>query len=199
MVVGVRPTASRLVLSEGVLEALDTAELEAVIAHELAHVKNRDATVMTIVSIPSVLATGIATRSRDLARHPVPVAIVLVAVGRAAIPITRTIIAVCSRARELAADRAAVDALGTGAPLGSAFRTLDQRIERTPSQDLRDAHAVSSLSILPLEPYEQKKELVYWEELDAEPFLWSVRKHLFRTHPPTEKRIDLIAEYTGNG
>ncbi len=59
MVVGLRPSESHLVLSTGVIDALDGAELDAVIAHELAHVANRDAAVMTLVSVPLVVADGI--------------------------------------------------------------------------------------------------------------------------------------------
>ncbi|OAQ53238.1 hypothetical protein HTG_07105 [Natrinema mahii] len=202
MVIGVRPTNSRLILSEGLLDTLDAAELEAVIAHELAHVKNRDATVMTIVSVPMILSAGIAARTRDLARHRVPVAIILGAVGRAVVPVTKAIITVCSRTRELAADKAAVEVLGSGAPLASALRTLDQQIQETPSQDLRNARAVSSLSILPFESYNREELLDYWYEGDTKPFFWSIRRpllrfesRLFRTHPPTEKRIKMISNY----
>src|SRR4051794_29386278 len=46
---------SRLHLTEGLLARLEPAELEAVIAHELAHVAQRDATVMTIVGGPGAV------------------------------------------------------------------------------------------------------------------------------------------------
>ncbi|WP_222915825.1 M48 family metalloprotease [Natrinema sp. SYSU A 869] len=65
MVVGFRPSDTHLILSYGAVTALTDAELEAVIAHELAHVANRDAMVMTAVSAPVVLADGLRARVRD--------------------------------------------------------------------------------------------------------------------------------------
>ena len=46
-------TRYRLHVTEGLLELLEPRELEAVLAHEIAHVANRDATVMTVVGGPS--------------------------------------------------------------------------------------------------------------------------------------------------
>lgn len=194
MVVGTRPSSTRFVLSRGTLEALDAAELEAVVAHELAHVKNRDAAVMTVISVPTVLAVGLVARFPELSRRDLTTAVALAIVGLVGVVVTRSIVAVCSRTRELAADKAAAEVLGSGAPLASALRTLDRRIQETPSEDLRDIRSVSSLSILPLESRDEP--LTYWEEAETEPFLWSIRRplsRLFRTHPPTEERIERLA------
>ena len=60
---GYRPGNVHLVLSQGTLDALDEDEFEAVIAHELAHVANIDAVVMTVASIPFVLADGLQNRA----------------------------------------------------------------------------------------------------------------------------------------
>lgn len=59
LAVGFRPSNIHLMLSIGTIEALDDDELETVIAHELAHVKNHDAMIMTAVSLPVVLADGL--------------------------------------------------------------------------------------------------------------------------------------------
>lgn len=56
MAVGYHPGNVRLILSEDTVELLAADELEAVIAHELAHVANMDAMVMTVSSLPFVLA-----------------------------------------------------------------------------------------------------------------------------------------------
>ncbi|WP_338042900.1 M48 family metallopeptidase [Natrinema gari] len=203
MVVGVRPTAIRLILSTGTLKALDENELEAVIAHELAHVKNRDAIVMTVISVPTVLAAGLVARFPELADRDLVTAILLTIVGLVGLVITQGIVAVCSRTRELAADRAAVEVIGSAGPLASALRTLDRRIETMPSEDLRAVNSVSALSILPLKLRTDDEESVtYWDEDDNVTSPWSLRKssprfrsQFFRTHPPTEKRLELISDY----
>lgn len=147
MVVGFRPSGVHLVVSEATLDALDADELEAVVAHELAHVKNRDATVTTVVAMPVVIARGIEARSEidDDGQD------VVYWFGRFWSWIGGKIVGILSKTRELAADRAAARATGSPAALASALRTLDARIEATPDEDLRDVTAVSALSILPLE------------------------------------------------
>jgi len=50
-------TDATVVVSEGLLDALSDDELDAVLAHELAHVKNRDATVMTLASFLPALVS----------------------------------------------------------------------------------------------------------------------------------------------
>lgn len=66
MVVGLRPSSTSLVLSMGTFRALDREEVEAVVAHELAHVASRDAMVMTLVSIPAMVADGLRSRLLSL-------------------------------------------------------------------------------------------------------------------------------------
>lgn len=83
-------------------------------------------------------------------------------------------------------DAGAAELTGSPAALAGALRTLDDRIEATPNRDLREAAGVSSLSILPLEPVSADS---------GDPSLlerWRVR--LFRTHPPTERRLAELAE-----
>src|SRR3954470_7316815 len=63
---GTKRGGFRLHLTEGLLELLEPRELEAVIAHELAHVANRDAAVMTVVGSPgeALLAGGVRVASQ---------------------------------------------------------------------------------------------------------------------------------------
>src|SRR5256885_7666980 len=55
LAVGLRQRGSAIVLTQGLLDLLDERQLEAVIAHEIAHLAHRDAAVMTAVSAPRVL------------------------------------------------------------------------------------------------------------------------------------------------
>lgn len=59
MTTGLTPGSATLVVSTGLLEALDDDELEAVVAHELAHVRNRDAAVTTLAALPMVVADAV--------------------------------------------------------------------------------------------------------------------------------------------
>ncbi|NUC74132.1 M48 family metalloprotease [Haloterrigena sp. SYSU A558-1] len=200
LAVGFRPTNIHLVLSHGTIETLDHSdELEAVIAHELAHVKNRDAMVMTIVSLPVVLAAGLRSRIARIDHPGIVTAVFLLFLTNAVWVVGRLLTAHLSRARERAADRAAAAVTGSPAALASALSRLDQEIAETPERDLRDASAVSSLSILPLEPADPETVML-GPEGDTEPSYWWLRKRLrrlerrfFGTHPPTSDRIESLS------
>src|SRR5919108_5450245 len=53
---GKTPKSSIVAVSMGLMEQLETEEIEAVIAHELAHIKNRDVLVLTLASLFSMIA-----------------------------------------------------------------------------------------------------------------------------------------------
>ncbi|WP_312910809.1 M48 family metalloprotease [Natronosalvus caseinilyticus] len=200
--VGLCPRSMHLVLSTGTLDALeDPAELEAVIAHELAHVANRDGMVMTAISLPVVLADGV--RSRITAfENPGWFVVVIVPLGLVStvvLLVGRFLTAHLSRARERAADRAVIDVTGSPAALASALARLDRSIAETPDRDLRAVSGISSLSILPLEPAELEKVML-GPEGDVEPSFWWLRARLHRlerrffgTHPPTANRIEALS------
>jgi hypothetical protein len=56
--VDVPPSGSVIVVTRGLLRRLEPQEIEAVLAHELAHVLNRDGAVMTVASFPLFAACG---------------------------------------------------------------------------------------------------------------------------------------------
>src|ERR671922_2135460 len=53
---GKTPKSSIVAVTTGLIDQLETEELEAVIAHELAHIKNRDVLVLTLASLFSMIA-----------------------------------------------------------------------------------------------------------------------------------------------
>ncbi|ELZ05682.1 M48 family metallopeptidase [Natrialba asiatica] len=195
--VGFHPQTVHLVLSQGTLDSLATAEeLESVIAHELAHVNNWDAMVMTIASVPVVLADGLRSQAIEFSKSggwiivTVPLAILSTGVWF----VGNMIIARLSRVREQVADRSAVEITGSPAALAAALERLDQGITTTPDHDLRTVSAVSSLSILPLEPEEP---VLLGPEGSIEPLHWKIEKRLryfFKTHPATEDRIETLSQ-----
>lgn len=200
LAVGFRPEEMHLVLSRGVVDALDDEELAAVIAHELAHVANRDAMVVTAVSLPVVIADGIRQRTIEMdADNATAVVVLPLRLVSTVFWITgRTILSRLTRVRERAADAAAAEATGSPAALASALSRLDERIDETANRDLRELSGVSSLSILPLKPRELEKTML-GPDGDREPSNWwlisrlyRLERRLFGTHPPTQERIDSL-------
>ncbi|MFD1512598.1 M48 family metallopeptidase [Halomarina rubra] len=202
MTTGLSTADARLVVSTGLLDALDERELEAVVAHELAHVKNRDATVMTLVELPLSSARGLAKGLQ----HSGGVHFVLLAVAAASYAfwgVGRTLVASLSRSRELAADRGATALLGDAAPLASALDTLAADGRTTPETDARE-NALAALSVVPADRGEPGPKLTYEKR---RPILWGLRLPVRRarravnvryvrpalaTHPATADRVDRL-------
>jgi heat shock protein HtpX len=166
--VGLTPGRSVVAVSRGLLERLSRGEVEAVVAHEIAHVANRDAAVMTVVSVPRTVGTL-------LAAGPLWAVVLFAVVWPLGLPLVGigTLLTLgVSRYREYAADRGS--ALLTGEPeqLMSALQSLyDVRL--VPEGDLRDFAPVEALCIVGSERR--------WTEL-------------LMDHPPVEKRLARLAE-----
>jgi heat shock protein HtpX len=146
-IVGVGRGRFRLHLTQGLLDRLESAELEAVIGHELTHVAHRDATVMTAVGGPgAVLLVGGRRLMRGgwwpiIAGGGVAAAIGwLAGLGTLAL----------SRYREFAADAGAVALTGRPAALAAALMKVSDGIASLPSQDLRIAAGRDAFHLLPV-------------------------------------------------
>ena len=172
----------RLHVTRGLLDALSSAELEAVLAHELSHIAHRDATVMSVVGLPgAVLLDG----GRDLAFGWWPLAIgALIArtVGALSQVGTNTL----SRYRETCADAAAARLTGRPAALASALLKVSGRLDAVPAADLRAVAAHNAFNLLPVEV-----EAEGWDArlLRARPF-----RALAATHPSLEQRVAALEE-----
>lgn len=176
--VGYRPTESTLVVSTGLLDALDERERDAVLAHELAHVANYDAAVLTALSVPRVYALKL------FSRYGVNPAIALLA---GVVTVTsRGWTAVVARTREHAADDGSVAITGDPAALASALETLDAELGIRPAQDLRGS-AASAFAIVP-PPWEERAAFDRARRL--------VARRLFGTHPPTRERVARLRTMT---
>jgi heat shock protein HtpX len=154
---------AKIHVTTGLVCECTATELEAVLAHELAHIANRDALVMTLVGPPSWVLLGIreAVRESDepFLRRVVGIAGIswIVALALPGALAARLL----SRHRELAADRGA--ALLTGSPAGVAA-ALRRLSDSAPVPDLR----LALLFFVPRGP--------------ATSALWA-------THPPLERRL----------
>jgi heat shock protein HtpX len=153
----------RIHLTTPLLRLLDDTELEAVLAHELAHLAHRDAAVMDICSAPSRLLLAFADRfsptalwrARSLLLQfgqfsaPVVALAVLGAPPAFAVGWTsRLSVLGMSRAREFTADAAAAALTGRPSALASALMKLDRKRDWTARSDLREVYPLAVLCIV---------------------------------------------------
>ena len=170
-------------------QLLTERELEAVLAHEMSHIKHRDVVVMTYASFFSVVAStlmhmffwmglfgGFSSR-----RHGGGNAIMLAYVVTIAVwLISQILLAALSRYREFAADRGAALLTGRPADLSAALTRISSSIRGIPQDDLRKAESMNAFLIMPA--------------------IGDSIANLFATHPPVVKRIErlqVIAEEMG--
>jgi len=111
------PSGSALALSTGLLAALTPAELEAVLAHELAHVRRRDVLVQTSAVMLAVVLIDVSRIGGWFERA------LLAVLGPVASAFVHLLL---SPKRELAADRLAAGVLGTTEGLAGALLKLDR-------------------------------------------------------------------------
>ena len=161
--------------TRGILQLLDPAELEGVMAHELTHVINRDVMVMTLASFFATLAATIAQFALFFGggygnREEEEDIMIVVLVSVLVYAISFLLLRALSRYREFAADRGSAVLTGRPSALASALLKISGTIERVPSQDLRKAEGLSAFFILPART---KKSLM----------------NIFADHPPLEKRL----------
>ena len=161
----------------GIMNLLSPAELEGVMAHELAHVKNRDVMIMTIASFFASVAAmilqfgflfGGGGQSDD---DDGPGFLVILLASLVVYVLSFLLMMALSRYREFTADRGAALTTGRPSALASALRKISSGMDRLPQQDLRVANELSAF------------------------FIASPKKvigGLFATHPPMEKRIEQL-------
>ena len=163
----------------GIMNMLTPSELEGVMAHELAHVKNRDVMIMTIASFFASVASMILQfgfffggGSGDDDDGPGFVAILLISL--LVYVVSFFLMMALSRYREFVADRGAALVTGRPSALASALRKLHAGNEQLPQTDLRAAGELSAFFIVA--PGAKRAFL-----------------GLFSTHPPVAKRIEALA------
>lgn len=170
--VGYRSADAELLVSPEVVAQLDGDELDAVLAHELAHLGNRDSAVLTLLSLPAENATDVLTKHR----HPL-----LVLVLGPIVLLCNLTIALVARHREYLADMAGAR-LTSPAALASALDTLDES-SRRPATDLR---GVTAFNIVPPESEGSvRSDDLKWVRVRYR----RLQYRLFGTHPETEARV----------
>lgn len=179
---GRNPKNSAVAVTRGILQMMNQAELEGVLAHELAHVRNRDILIATIAATIGAALSFLARmwfwggmgRRRD-DNSGLSVIIGLVAMILA--PIAAAIIQMAiSRSREYQADRSGAETTGSPMALASALAKLEQG-SRVP---MPVDPAVSQLFIAdPLKSFGGRGRGGGFAKM-------------FSTHPPISERIDRL-------
>jgi heat shock protein HtpX len=177
---GRSPSHATVAVTSSIMDTLDREELEGVLAHELAHVKNRDVMVMTIASFLSSIAFLVVRwgwlfggGGRGEGNQQVPIYVAIIA-SLVVWVLSFLLIRALSRYREYAADRGGAIITGRPSALASALMKIDGRMDKVPDDDLREQSEMNAFFIIPIKS--------------------GVVGRLFSTHPTTENRIERLRE-----
>lgn len=168
---GRSPEKGAIAVTTGLLRLLDRDEVEGVVAHELAHIRNRDTLIMTITATLAGAIGMLGNLAMMLGGshdRPNPIALIIAMIVA---PFAAMIVQMAiSRTREYRADKAAAEISGRPLALASALAKLSSRAERVPSEVANRDPAVAHLYIV-------------------HPAISGGRDSLFSTHPDPENRI----------
>lgn len=180
---GRNPKNASVAVTTGILDILDVEELRGVLAHELAHIKNRDTLITTIAATCACAIGYLASMLHHMAfwgsinsdrRKENPFVLVIVSI---LMPIAATLIQLAiSRSREYAADDTGARCSRSPLALASALSKLENNIKyaHMKKEDMQHA-STASLFIV-------------------HPFTMHSISSLFQTHPPTNKRVKRLHE-----
>ena len=180
---GRSPNRAAVAATTGLLRLLDRAEIRGVMAHELAHIRNRDTLIMTVTAtIAGALgflanyALWFGAMARD-SRSPLgPLAAILMAILA---PLAAALVQMAiSRGREYEADRIGAEIAGDPRALASALHKLAHGAAKIDNDVAENNPATAHLFIV---------NPLHARSVDG----------LFSTHPPTDRRIERLLEMAG--
>jgi heat shock protein HtpX len=173
---GRSPKHAVVACTDSIMRLLTKDELEAVLAHELAHVKNRDILTMTMASFIAMIASMIMQsfffsamlggRNREGSGGTIIIWIVSIVVYA----VSTLLILALSRYREFAADRGSALITKNPKALMSALSKISGRMDAVPPEAKAKIEAANAFFIIPA--------------ISGRSFM-----ELLSTHPPLEKRI----------
>lgn len=185
---GKGPKSSVVAVTTGLMEILDTLELESVIAHELTHIRNRDVLVLTLASLFSTVAwylmqfgfygglySGGMGYGGNRSNNSAGAMIIVIAVAMLTWVISFLVIRAISRYREFAADRGSAQMTGKPVKLANALMKISGTMKNIPTKDLRQVEGLNAFFIVPT-------------------LSGSTIGNLFSTHPPVQKRVEKLME-----
>jgi heat shock protein HtpX len=178
---GRNPQHAAVCITQGLVQHLDWYEIRGVLAHELAHIKNRDILIGSVAAAVAMAITFAARMAQfamifggrgggDRDRNPIAeIALIFLA------PIAAMVIQMAiSRSREFQADRTAARLINDGEPLARALEKLEIGSRRIPG--IADPNQAQMYIANPLAGRQMGL------------------KKLFTTHPPMEQRIERLRD-----
>ena len=171
---GRNPANAAVCVTEGLIQHLSWTEIRGVLAHEIAHIKNRDILIGSVAAAIAMAISFVANMAqfamifggnRDRDRNPLVDLLLIIVAPIAAALIQMAI----SRSREYQADRTAARMIGDGEPLAAALEKLDMASRSIPS--LANANQAQMYIANPL----AGRQMAF--------------RKMFTTHPPMDERI----------
>jgi heat shock protein HtpX len=179
---GRNPENAAVAATSGIMNILNERELRGVMAHELAHVKNRDILISTIAATMAGAIASLAnfamfagSRNREGGAHPLSFLLVFLA------PLAASLIQLTiSRAREYEADRIGSEISEDPLALASALKKIESAVQGIPFDRVEAHPAVAQMMIM-------------------NPLSGGGLSGLFSTHPATEERVSKLVEMSKTG
>ena len=178
---GRNPEHAAVAVTQGILRILRPEELEGVLAHELAHIKNRDILISSVAAVIAGAISHLAMMAQwgamfGMGRsdddegggggNMIGTLLMAIVAPMAAMLIQMAI----SRSREYAADATGAKIVGAGRPLANALLKLEEYNKQIPMQ---------------VNPAQAQMYIV--NPLSGQTFM-----RLFSTHPPIQERVDRL-------
>lgn len=173
---GRNPENAAVAASTGLLESLTMEEVAAVMAHEMAHIQNRDTLIMTVTATFAAAISMIANFAMFFGggRDRGGIGIIGTIVAMFVAPFAAGLIQMAiSRTREYAADKRGAEICGNPIWLASALEKIAMGTSRIPNEVAERNPSTAHMFIInPLGQYK--------------------RDNLFSTHPDTQNRINAL-------
>jgi len=177
---GRSPSSAVVAVTTGLLRTLNWDEIEAVIGHELSHIKNRDVAIMTIASFIATVAWFVARYAMfmglfgdDRRENSAAIGFALFVISMIVWLISTLLMLALSRYREFAADAGSAILTRKPKALISALAKISGRMDLIPPEYKKELEGMNAFFIVPA--------------LSGETIA-----SLFSTHPPVEKRIERL-------
>ena len=190
---GRNPKNAVVAVTTGIRRLLNEEELRGVIAHEMAHIKNRDMLIMTIVAILAgaismmawIAQFGLIFGGMRGGRSDNPVGLIAMILVIILVPIAAAVIRFAiSRTREFAADATGARIINNPLPLANALEKLERGVQMRAMPATKTTEAMSHMYIVnPLGARSQ-----HANEVDGQ-FVG-----MFSTHPKIEDRVRRLRE-----